>query len=170
MHLLLLAGRRGSGKSTSASALETAGWTLVHTASVAAAAQCPKDPSGVLLRVVEPLSAAVAAAGARVVVDGSPRSIEQALWVEQMATAHDVHVVVLDIPSTTAADRLHRRGESETTIARAQHRWDETEGSVLEHLSPELVSFIAADGSPAEVCTAVLEDVLMWESALEDVN
>lgn len=169
MQIVFLAGRRGAGKSTVARALVRAGWTAVHTASVAARAGCEKNESGVLQGVAAPLLAAISAAGAKVVVDGSPRSTEQVRLVASLAENHNVHIVVLDVSAQVSSERMRRRGDSELAIARSLRRWDATERRALEQVPQTLVSVVDSDRAEELLSAEVLTKVARWEDRLRTV-
>lgn len=114
--------------------MHSIGFARVHTASVAATYGAQKDALGSLHGFMDPLRDAILAAGELVVVDGSPRTEEQALLVQDIGTLKPFLVVELVADEALSRARMALRGNNETTIQRAQVRWENSEKEALRGL------------------------------------
>jgi len=133
--MVFLAGRRGSGKTTLAHQLETVGYLRVHPASIAENLRLPKDELGVFIGLTEHLRKELDRLTGDIVVDGSPRTAQQAVLTMEIAARERCTVLVLDVTEELSSRRMRERGNDDLVIQRAHRRWVEVERPALEAVS-----------------------------------
>jgi adenylate kinase family enzyme len=129
--IVFLAGRRGAGKTTLARELGGYGFARVHTTAVAEMHGIEKDAGGVFHGLAAHLGEVIVAAGPRVVVDGCPRTHEQARLIDTLSVRRRCLVVELVADEALSRQRMAARGNAASSIERAQVRWELTEQPAL---------------------------------------
>lgn len=132
--MVFLTGRRGSGKTTLSHGLEELGYLRVHAASIAESRGLTKDELGVYVGLAECLHDTLDEHHGDIVVDGSPRTRQQASMVRELSTSRACIVIVLDADEELSGRRMRERGNETVTIERAHQRWREVEQPALEDL------------------------------------
>jgi adenylate kinase len=168
-------GPTGAGKSTQARMLaQRQGWHYISSGDLLRASQDPdvqeRLASGELATPDE-INGMIAAAlehftdGETVVLDGFPRMLSEAQWLEQFLGQHGSavqKVLEINVPLTLAMERLaHRhRGDDGLAIVGRKHEWYRRDvAKVLEHYRQQgLLQMI--DGRPApEVVADKVQEV-----------
>lgn len=132
--VLYLTGRRGSGKTTLATELARVGYLRIHAAAIAEEHELLKDDFGSYIGLAGPLREEIARSAGDIVVDGSPRTPDQAELVRFLAARIPSVVVLLDVSAATSSLRMRNRGNSEITIERADRRWEAVEHPTVQGL------------------------------------
>jgi adenylate kinase family enzyme len=151
--VIFLAGRRGSGKTTLARGLQTAGFSWVHAATIAEEHDLVKDELGVYLGVEIPLRDAIEALDGDVVVDGCPRTREQASMINALSEQRPCCVIMLDATEELSGQRMLERGNAAITVQRAHVRWTAVEYPALKTLGHLVLD---ATRTPEDLLTEVL--------------
>lgn len=123
--LIILMGPTGAGKSYQGQFLATHGWQHISSGELlrhdlkeaAVLARGELAPSAEVERLVEAAVTAVPA-GQPVVLDGFPRTLDEAAWLDERASSWGrtlEAVMLLEVSEAVAAARLASRGRSDDT-------------------------------------------------------
>lgn len=163
--MIILMGLAGSGKSTQGKRLAeeldgvwlSAGQVLRDTNDPEVNAiqeQGGLVPDSLTIRLMTQAIAEAIVAGREVILDGYPRTVEQAEWIVENAIERIQAVVIIEVPKTELVKRLMKRGRSDDmSIEAIEERFRIVEQniySVCEILSEKGVRIAKIDGVGTE--------------------
>lgn len=129
-------------------------------------------PDSLTIRLMTQAIAEAIVAGREIILDGYPRTVEQAEWIVENAIERIQTVVIIEVPKAELVERLMKRGRSDDmSIEAIEERFRIVEQniySVCEILAAKGVKICEVDGdtTPDEVTKRIRETILEVASDL----
>lgn len=185
--MIILMGLAGSGKSTQGKILAaargavwlSAGQVLRDTADPAVRAIQDRGElvdDRETIRLMTQAIAQALAAGKDVILDGYPRTIEQAEWLVANAAERVSLVIIIDVPKADLIERMRLRGRSDDQdMAAIEERFrivEENIATICEILAAKGIKIVHVDGSgtPDEVTALIRQTVAENEEMKHEAN